>query len=166
MTMMKMKMMTISEPLIRRGSIDDVPAIKEVEDKSFGPHAYDYPSIKYMVGVANAETVVYTVQGKIVGYASTYFRKNSRIAHLESIAVDPDYQGMGIGKIIMKQVEDISIKRNCSKIILETFERNLSALNLYLGMGYIKTGMVIDYYNVPYDGSRNAIKLEKELSRS
>jgi ribosomal-protein-alanine N-acetyltransferase len=156
-------MMKISEPVVRRGSIDDIDEITGVENRAFGKHAYDYPALRYMLGIANSITAVCTIDGRIVAYATVFFRKNSRISHLESIAVDPNYQGLGIGKILMREVEKISIEMNCTKIVLETFEKNVSALKLYTSSGYSIKEVVPDYYHIPYDGSKNAIRFEKNI---
>lgn len=157
------RMMKIFEPGVRRGSINDIDEIRGVENRAFGEHAYDYPALKYMLGTANSITAVATIDGMIVGYATVFFRKNSRIAHLESIAVDPDYQGHGIGKVLMTEVDRISVEMKCTKIVLETFERNSAALRLYGLSGYSIKEVVPNYYRIPYQGSKNAIRLEKML---
>ena len=158
-----MRMMKISEPLLRRGSIEDIEEITRIENRAFGSHAYDYPSLRYMLEIANSVTVVAVLENKIVGYASVYFRKNSKISHLESIAVDPDFQGRRIGKVLLEEVEKISVEMKCTLIILETFERNIAARKLYKNSGYANELLVPDYYHTPYDGSKNAIRLSKSL---
>ncbi|MEM0135262.1 MAG: GNAT family N-acetyltransferase, partial [Thermoplasmatales archaeon] len=149
MMMKTTMMMKISNPVIRRGSIKDIDQITEVENKAFGSHAYDYPALRYMLGIANSITTVATLNGKIVGYATVFFRKNSKISHLESIAVDPDFQNAGIGKMLMGEVERISLEMKCSLIVLETFEKNVSALKLYERSGFTATEVVQDYYHSP-----------------
>ncbi len=157
------RMMMISEPMIRRGNLGDLEGIEKVENRAFGEHAYDHQALQYMLAIANSVTTVATVDGTIVAYATVYFRKNSSISHLESIAVDPDYQGTGIGKILIREVDRVSEERGCSRIVLETFEKNVSALNLYVRSGYKVKELVLNYYRTPYRGSRNAIRLEKSL---
>jgi ribosomal-protein-alanine N-acetyltransferase len=163
MMMKTTRTMRISEPSTRRGSIRDIEEIRKIEDRAFGPHAYDYPSLRYMLEIANSITVVCTVSDTIVGYATVYFRRNSKIAHLESIAVDPDYQGTGIGKKLMSEIEKASLEMGCKKIVLETFEKKVSALKLYEKTGYSIKEFVPDYYHIPYEGSRNAIRFQKQL---
>jgi ribosomal-protein-alanine N-acetyltransferase len=161
MTMTKMKMMTISEPVLRRGTLDDLEQIAIVEERAFGIHAYDYPSLRYMLKKTNAITVVSEVDGKVAGYATVYIGMKSRIAHIESIAVDPDYQGTGLGRRMLLELERISLERGCHKIVLETFENNKAAMNFYKNSGYVFDKVVNDYYVIPYDGSRNAVKFHK-----
>ncbi|MGC8617315.1 MAG: GNAT family N-acetyltransferase [Thermoplasmata archaeon] len=137
--------------------------MSKVENRAFGVHAYDYQALRYMLGIANSVTTVATLEGKIIGYATVFFRKKSKISHLESIAVDPDFQNAGVGRALMDEVEKISLEMNCSLIVLETFERNVSALKLYERSGFKATEVVPDYYNIPFDGSRNAIRFEKKI---
>lgn len=163
MTMIMTTMTMTSEENIRFASEDDIESIREVENRAFGIHAYDYLTLKYMVTEANSVTVVFDYDKKILAYATVYFRKNSRVAHLESIAVDPIAQGKGIGKVLLKEVEKISINNGCDRMILETFEKNEAALKLYKNSGYEVKEIIENYYTIPYDGSRNAIRLFKYL---
>ncbi|MHB9142771.1 MAG: GNAT family N-acetyltransferase, partial [Paludibacter sp.] len=48
----------------------------------------------------------------------------------------PAYRGKGLGKALMKKLEDISIERNYCKITLEVREDNAVAQNLYRSLGY------------------------------
>ncbi len=161
MTMTTMTM--TSEGIIRFASEDDIESIKEVEEKAFGIHAYDYLTLKYMVTEANSVTVVFEIDKKVIAYATVYFRKNSSIAHLESIAVHPSMQGKGIGRILLEEIEKISQNNGCKTMILETFERNIAALKLYKNSGYNVKGIVENYYTIPYEGSRNAVRLVKNF---
>lgn len=151
------------EGAIRFASEEDIESIKKVEDKAFGIHAYDYLTLKYMVTEANSVTVVFETKEGIAGYATVYFRKNSSIAHLESIAVDPSIQGKGIGRKLLEEIEKVSISNGCNRMILETFEKNYPALKLYQNFGYQIKELVQNYYTIPYDGSRNAIRMFKYL---
>lgn len=160
----KMRMTTISEPVIRKGSIKDLEGIAEVEERAFGIRAYDYPSLKYMLKKVNAITIVSEIEGKIVGYGTVYFGKKSRTAHMESIAVDPAKQRNGLGKMLLLELERISRETGYDKMILETFENNSTARNFYGRNGYLMKQIVVDYYHIPYEGSRNAVRFYKLLN--
>ncbi len=156
-------MMMTSEENLRFASEEDIESIREVENRAFGIHAYDYITLKYMVTEANSVTVVFEKDKKVAAYATVYFRKNSSIAHLESIAVDPSMQGKGIGKILLNEIEKISVNNGCNRMILETFEKNVAALRLYKNSGYEIKETIENYYTIPYEGSRNAVRLLKHL---
>lgn len=151
--------------VLRKGSIKDLEGIKNVERIAFGEHAYDDSSLKYMLKKTNAVTMIYETEGKIVGYATVYIGKSSRTSHIESIAVDPSYQGSGLGRKLLNEVERISQSEGCERIVLETFEGNSLALGLYVKNGYSVVKTVKEYYTIPYNGSRNAIRLSKSLNK-
>lgn len=57
---------------------------------------------------------------------------------LRSLSINPDFQGMGIGKSAMIQVDDF-IRENfkdCDEIVLAVNENNSSAYELYVRVGY------------------------------
>jgi|YelNatPaOPRAMG01_1025707.scaffolds.fasta_scaffold04462_2 ribosomal-protein-alanine N-acetyltransferase len=161
MTMM-MTMMT-SEAKVRRGSVSDIEAVESIEQRAFGVHAYSRAEISDMLSRENSVTFICEILGKAVGYSSIFFSRNGKVAHVESIAVDPAYQGGGMGNMLMDAMESEAVSQGCRKIVLETFERNEKALNMYKKRDYIVTALVKDYYTIPYEGSRNALRLEKYI---
>ncbi|MDD5186128.1 MAG: GNAT family N-acetyltransferase [Paludibacter sp.] len=56
--------------------------------------------------------------------------------YIHDIIISPAYRGKGLGKALMKKLEDISIERNYCKITLEVREDNAVAQNLYRSLGY------------------------------
>ncbi|MEM4104569.1 MAG: GNAT family N-acetyltransferase, partial [Thermoplasmatales archaeon] len=108
-------------------------------------------------------TYICEINGKAVGYASAYFTNVGKVGHIESIAVHPEFQGMGIGKKLMVAIESEAGRRGCYKVILETFEKNEKAIRLYLKMGYRIKRILKGYYSIPYEGSVDAIRMEKDI---
>ncbi|MBK1895325.1 GNAT family N-acetyltransferase [Chryseobacterium paridis] len=61
---------------------------------------------------------------------------------LRSLSINPQFQGKGIGKAAMIQVDDF-IRENfkeCDEIVLAVNENNNSAYELYIKVGYIFDG--------------------------
>lgn len=54
-----------------------------------------------------------------------------------NVAVDPRFQGNGIGKLLMKHAESAACARSCSRISLSVRRDNASAIGLYRSLGYI-----------------------------
>ena len=52
------------------------------------------------------------------------------------LAVDPDYQRMGYGRIIMKEIEQKLISMGCPKINLQVRETNNSVIKFYKALGF------------------------------
>ena len=67
---------------------------------------------------------------KLIGYAQFFQKENKRV-HLNQIAVREDYQGKGVGSILIQEVEQIV--RECALTTMELFvnESNLIAKKFY-----------------------------------
>jgi len=98
--------------------------------------------------------------GKIAGFVMTdtdSFEDNS--LYVAQVAVDPDFQGYGIGRKLMKQAEDIAIKQGFNAVALHVRKDNGKAINLYKSLGYKKIGSEWWYYS---DGT-TGIEMLKSL---
>lgn len=62
--------------------------------------------------------------------------------YLDSIAVDPDHQGLGIGTEMLQLFEKQAIDRSYPKIMLLVDRDNRSARKLYLKQGYKEDGSI------------------------
>jgi hypothetical protein len=52
------------------------------------------------------------------------------------IAIDPQWQGKGIGKILMNHLHEEAQKRGASSIRLKVYHKNTKAIQLYESLGY------------------------------
>ncbi|SIQ86255.1 Acetyltransferase (GNAT) family protein [Chryseobacterium sp. RU37D] len=57
---------------------------------------------------------------------------------LRSLSINPQWQGKGIGKAAMLQIDDFVRKsfKDCDEIVLAVNQNNISAYELYLKVGY------------------------------
>lgn len=78
--------------------------------------------------------------------------------YILNVAVHPDYQGKGIGKALVKTVDDFAIKNNLAFVTLEVRLSNEKAISLYQSFGFTKVGERRDYYSNPKE---NALLLTK-----
>jgi ribosomal protein S18 acetylase RimI-like enzyme len=71
------------------------------------------------------------------GNSKTSTEDNGDYAELFSIGVDPHRQGLGIGKILLTEVEKSVCERGCHQITLTTdFFNNTKTIDFYKNMGY------------------------------
>lgn len=82
-------------------------------------------------------------------------------AHIVSIAVDPDYQGKGIGNKLLEQAISWLIGSGFKHVFLEVRVDNEVAINLYNKHGFEKVSVRKNYYQ---DGS-DAYVMVKDLTR-
>lgn len=65
---------------------------------------------------------------------------NSKILYLKRMAVHPDWQGKGVGKMLVEFAEDYAKKNNYSSIRLDTLSSNQLETQLYTSSKYDEVG--------------------------
>lgn len=68
---------------------------------------------------------------------------NGNILVIHRLAVDPDFQGLGLSSILMKHAENYAIENNYFAIRLDAYTGNEMVLDLYRRKGYREAG---DFY--------------------
>ena len=61
--------------------------------------------------------------------------KDSKVLWIEELGVDEGYRKNGIGKMLMKKVEDDAKMLNCNRIELNCWNFNDNAISFYEGFG-------------------------------
>lgn len=133
--------------MIRTVKGEDLKSIYLIEQLSF---ERPYPS-SYLETLAylSPETfLVVSLNGSIVGYSASVLRGSE--GHIISIAVHPDYRGIGIGEKLLRE----NIKRlkdsGAERVVLEVRVDNIQALKLYQKLGFRIVKTLKNYY---WDGS-------------
>lgn len=76
----------------------------------------------------------------ITGYWILRMLYCGRYIQLSSFIVDEEKRGLGIGKKLMKKIEEIGLKLNCEKIILDSYTENKKSHSLYYREGFYIRG--------------------------
>lgn len=61
---------------------------------------------------------------------------------LHRLCLDPDYQGKGLSKLMMKYVEEYAKSNGYRSVRLDAFMQNQISVGLYRSLGYSETGTV------------------------
>ncbi len=69
---------------------------------------------------------------------SFFVRRDMRPMFVEELAVQPNYQGRGVGAFILEQLEHLARVRGCTHLVLEVAENNKRALAFYRGRHFQK----------------------------
>jgi ribosomal-protein-alanine acetyltransferase len=155
----------ICEGRIRKASVADFEDIFELEKKCFlGELSYSRRQMKYLLTKAHRTFLVETRNGTLRGFIIILYRKDSTVAGLETIDVDPTSQKQGIGLRLLKAAEQGMIHKGIKKIRLEVSTSNHAAITLYKKEGFKIISCIKDYYLYNHEGSRDALKMIKELS--
>jgi ribosomal protein S18 acetylase RimI-like enzyme len=145
--------------MIRNSSVNDLDSIVSIE-KTFGADAFTKRCLRRFI-LSNNTFLVYEKGGDVIGYAIILFRLNSKQARLYSVAVAPQYRGLGYGKALVTSAIIAAVKRNMTAISLEVSLGNKSARSLYSTLGFTDVKTLPEYYK---DGT-SAIKMKKVIAK-
>jgi [ribosomal protein S18]-alanine N-acetyltransferase len=82
---------------------------------------------------------------RVVGYAGLWMMVNE--AHVTTIAVAPDYQGRGLGELLLLSLIDKGIELGAYCVTLEVRVSNFVAQSLYRKYTFRETGLRRRYYS-------------------
>lgn len=154
----------ISPGIIRPALLDDLECIISLEHTCFpGKLAYSKPHLRYLLTKAHRTFLVETSENIIRGFIIILYRKGSRVAGLETIDIDPQYQRQGIAHRLLNAAEAEMKQNNISMIRLEVSPGNHAAISLYTKEGFTPAMLLKNYYLYDHQGSRDAVRMIKEL---
>lgn len=145
--------------LIRQTQLEDLDGIVALENRSFKFDLFTRKQYHYLIAKANATAFVLSIGKTIAGSAIILWRKGSTKAHLYTIAVDPKFQGRGLGRKLLDRCLREARNHGCDRFSLEVRADNKPAIALYKKSGYEIVGRVVKYYE---DGC-DALQMEKRL---
>ncbi len=148
--------------MMRHASLQDLDTLVEIENKAFATDRFSRRSFRYLLTRAKAETLVYILNDKMIGYVMLLFHSGISMARLYSLALDPDSRGKGIGRELMQAAEQTALSHDCIILRLEVRADNTSAIRLYQQQGYRQFDKTPDYY----EDHMEALRFEKRLQPS
>jgi ribosomal-protein-alanine N-acetyltransferase len=145
-------------------SPNDLERIIAIEKICFPKElAYTRRQLRYLLMKANS-TVLIEKNGTLLrGFIIILYRRGTKVAGIETINVDPEYRKKGIGHRLLTTAEERIRKKGFQKIRLEVSTTNHAAIALYKNAGFKKTALLKKYYSYDHEGSRDAIRMVKEL---
>lgn len=149
---------------IKKASREDIDAIVRIEEKCFPkPTAYSRRQLAYLSFKANGICLVETQAGTVKGFVIVVYRRGSLKGWIETLNVDPKFQGQGVGATLLKAAEDDMRKRGKTLAQLEVSKGNAAAIGLYTNAGYIVKENLSTFYKYEHHGTRDAIRMTKKL---
>jgi ribosomal protein S18 acetylase RimI-like enzyme len=97
----------------------------------------------------NQHGIVAVIKNQIIGTVTATFQNNTSV-HLQSMGVHPDFQGHGIGALLLEKMETIAMEKKYKRIFFECFEPLKKSIKLYEKYGYTRTGKIIPFYGVTF----------------
>jgi len=145
--------------LIRRATVTDLPALLALERSAFTTDHLSPRQYRQHLDSPTAIVLVAADESGVLGTALVFFRRESDLARLYSIAVAHDARGRGVGEALLAAVEQAALRRGARRMRLEVRQDNAAAMRLYERGGYTQFAQRPGYYE---DGG-HAWRYEKKL---
>ncbi|CAB4867805.1 unannotated protein [freshwater metagenome] len=142
--------MPVQTAQIRAMHWTDIPAVQTLERQLFPVDPWSVetfwselalvPQTRcYLVATAQDDDAE-----ELLGYGGVFTVGSD--ADIQTVAVSPQAQGKGIGRLLLHNLLDTARARGCSRVFLEVRSDNHSAVQMYLKDGFEQTGSRKDYY--------------------
>lgn len=151
--------MSLTGLAVRPARATDLDALVALEGRCFDSDRLSRRSFRRLLGGDTSACLVADDSGSVVGYALLLFRRETALARLYSIAVDPERRGAGIGAALIAAAESAAFERGRVYLRLEVRVDNDPAIELYGRLGYRRIGRYPDYY----EDHADALRFEKRL---
>ncbi|MCF6764808.1 GNAT family N-acetyltransferase [Thiotrichales bacterium 19S3-7] len=152
--------------MIRKATLSDLDRILEIETECFVDDAQSKRSLKYLILSKHANFIVYVKNRKVIAMMILFTRVNSQRLRIYSLAVDPMYQGFGVGKKLLHYSKKYALDFGYDLITLEVKESNVAAIGLYGAFGFKISGMKFSYYHNNENGISMYYKVDQNKNEN
>lgn len=147
---------------VRPAVISDLDDLVALEDATFDSDRVSRAQFRRHLDSDSARVLVASANHRrFLGNALVFFRKNSKVARLYSIASLPEARGKGVGTALVEAAELVARERQCAALRLEVRTDNHTAMRLYERMGYHRFGAALAAF---YEDGSDAFRYEKQLA--
>jgi ribosomal-protein-alanine N-acetyltransferase len=143
-------------------NLGDILRVHEIDQLSF---SLPWPENSYRFELTqNPSTLALVVEivpqdspAFVIGMSIVWIISDE--AHIATIAIHPNFRGLGFGNRFLAETLRQSIQRGVILATLEVREGNLNALNMYHSFGFIVVGKRLQYYR---DNNEDALVMTVE----
>ncbi|HRC40645.1 MAG: ribosomal protein S18-alanine N-acetyltransferase [Nostocoides sp.] len=140
----------------------DVPELLALDSMLFPSDAW--PSASWWAELAarpRRDYVLLHADGRVIGYAG--LDHTGSVSDIMTVAVAPEAQGRGVGRMLLQELETRSIARGATAMMLEVRADNAAAIGLYERAGFELIRRRRRYYQ---PGDIDALVMRKHLPTS
>ena len=141
---------------IQTANLLDLKALRRLEKDCFEKDAW--PLLDLLAILTWPEVIRFKAveNSEMIGFVGCDPRPSQAVAWIATIAVDPRYQGQGIGRMLLRACEE---QINLPRMRLSVRTSNYNAISLYEKEGY----KMIDMWKRYYSDEEDALVMEKKL---
>lgn len=138
----------MTEVLLRRATVDDVPAIAAHEQRIFEADAWSEDLVREEITGQHRVYLVLEREGAVVGYGGSLVVGGD--GDIQTIAVTDEVRGTGQGRRLFDALVGEAQRLGAKRIFLEVRADNPSAIGMYERSGFVEIGRREKYYR--HDG--------------
>jgi ribosomal-protein-alanine N-acetyltransferase len=142
--------------IIRKMSVFDLNEVLLIEKISFKAKWTIDDFIYELIINKKADYFVYKINSVVIGYIGVWLLDGE--LHISNLAVDPSYRKKGIAIELVNQIIKMANSLNIRMISLEVRISNDKAIKLYKKIGFRKTDILENYYELE-DGVRMVLEI-------
>jgi ribosomal protein S18 acetylase RimI-like enzyme len=127
----------------------DFDSLYAIEELSFQPQfRFSRKYMRQIVSHSNSVSWVAEEDGQMGGFAIAEWARGASgaIGYIQTIEVAPDRRKQGIGRELLRRIEDSARAVSSEAIWLHVHAENAPAIRLYEANGYVREGREADYY--------------------
>ena len=144
---------------------EDLEHIHRIESDLY-PKPWTFNFFRIMFHI-NEDLFINAVDNEeIIGYAVGEIEKRGKVVtpkkagHVLNIAVQSQYQGMGVGTMLLDEIENRFLSKGADIVYLEVRESNMRAQQVYKHRGYEYVRTAANYY-----GDEDGFIMTKKLDQ-
>ncbi len=134
--------------IIRPMEPEDTDSVVQIEKDSFS-QPWSRQGFLDAMDLPHNIILVAEEDGEILGYQCTYVSFDE--GELTNIAVKRSARGQGVGKHLIKSLQEAAVESGVERIVLEARVTNETAIALYEKMGFINLGIRKNLYEHPVE---------------
>ena len=146
---------------IRQARTDDLETLYSIERECFTLEAFTKDQLEYLLQNPKDIGLVARTDNEIAGFiiGRIHNHPTTRTAHVYTLDIAIKHRRKGIGLRLLKELEKRFVDNRAETCFLEARRGNVAALELYQKHGYMKVGILKDFYSKGVDGVRLMKKL-------
>jgi ribosomal-protein-alanine N-acetyltransferase len=150
-----------AEPLLNLAGVADAVPIALMSRRlvESGLPSWSWTPRRVARQIRNRDSVVVTAHcgTDLAGFAIMGFGEET--AHLNLLAVEPSYRRSGVGRRMVRWLEETASVAGTFDVSLELRASNVPAMRFYRALGYRETNRILGYY----DRLEDAIRMARDL---
>ena len=142
--------------MIRAMKLDDIDQVCKIENIAF---SHPWSKEDFEIELQSNPYALYFVleeEKSIKAYLGVWLIYER--VQITTIAVHPDYKGIGLSKILMTYLDKLCLDNQIEESTLEVRVSNEVAISLYEKYGFIKKGLRKDYYQDNHEDAYLMVK--------